>query len=56
MKKSKLLFVALAFGSVILLLTASCAKKQVRMEESIQPATVAAEEETAAQAESETTT
>ena len=56
MKKSKLLFVALAFGCVILLLTASCAKKQVRMEESIQPATVAAEEETAAQAESETTT
>ena len=56
MKKSKLLFVALAFGCAILLLTTSCAKKQVRMEESIQPAAAETETESATQAESEATT
>ncbi len=56
MKKSKLLIVALAFGCAILFLTTSCAKKQVRMEESIQPATAETEAETATQAEPEATT
>ena len=56
MKNSKLLFVALAFGCAILFLTTSCAKKQVRMEESIQPATAEPEEESATRAEHETTT
>ena len=56
MKNSKLLFVALAFGCAILFLTTSCAKKQVRMEESIQPATAKPEEEPATRAEPETTT
>jgi peptidoglycan-associated lipoprotein len=56
MKKSKLLFVALAFGCAILFLTTSCAKKQVRMEESIQPATAETEVETATRAEPEATT
>jgi len=56
MKNSKLLFVALALGCAILFLTTSCAKKQVRMEESIQPATAEPEEGPATRAEPETTT
>ncbi len=56
MKTSRLLLVALTFGCAILLVTTSCAKKQVRMEESIQPAAAETEEETATQAEPQAAT